>query len=50
MEFGLTQIPGEPYLFTDYREIIIFFFVNNIAPMSTVAQEKDLKNIINKLK
>ena len=50
MKFKLTQILGEPYLFTNYREIIIFFFVNNIAFMSTVAREKDLEDIINKLK
>ena len=50
MEFELTQISGEPYLFTDYRGIIIFFFVDNIISMFTVAREKDLEDIINKLK
>ena len=50
MKFKLTQISGESYLFINYKEIIIFFFINNIAPMSTVAREKNLEDIINKLK
>ena len=49
-DFELSQIPGEPYLFTDYREIIIFFFINYIASMFTVAQKRDLEDLINKLK
>ena len=49
-EFGLEQILGELYLWTDYQGILLFFFIDNIAAVYTVVRERDLKTFLDKIK
>ena len=49
-DFGLVQIPREPCLWIDYRGLILFFFVDDIAGICIVVREADLEAFLNKLK
>ena len=49
-DLGLSQIPGEPCLFTDYRGIILFFYVDDIVGISTPERSSELDALLEKLK
>ena len=48
-KLGLTQIPGEPCLFTDHQGIIVFFYVDDIVVLFKKERQEDANDLIKKI-